>query len=61
MYLEKIKEMEIRKRQTFIGSSIIGIFMCIFVSPFVGIIPIVIGIITGVNWFKYRAKNGLRF
>lgn len=59
--IKRQQEIERRKRFVFVGLEIAGIFSTVFLSAFIGLPLIVYGIYKGLDWFKFRAKNGMKF
>jgi len=59
--MEKIKDIERKKRFAFLGFETAGILSTLFVSGWLGLPLIGVGVYFGLDWFKFRAQNGMRF
>lgn len=59
--LQQQKQVELKKRILFFGAGALGVVMTATGSPIIGISLLALGTYLGWGWFKYRAKNGMRF
>lgn len=55
------KEIEKAKRFKFIGFEGAGILSAIFISGWIALPLMAVGIYYGLDWFNFRAKNGMKF
>jgi hypothetical protein len=59
--MKKTKQVEKNKRYLFMGVSAAGVGALAASVPFIGIPLLAVGGYLGWDWFKFRAKNGMRF
>jgi H+/Cl- antiporter ClcA len=58
--MKRDKKVEKNKRFLFMGVSAAGV-AATFVAPILGVPLIAAGAYLGYDWFKFRAKRGMRF
>ncbi|OGQ11454.1 MAG: hypothetical protein A2138_07245 [Deltaproteobacteria bacterium RBG_16_71_12] len=58
--VKRTQQVEKNKRLLAIGVAGAGVATC-FLTPFIGVPVLVAGAYLGWDWFKFRAKNGMRF
>ena len=58
--MKRDQKVERNKRYLFLGTSAAGAAMCT-VAPVLGGAVILFGGYLGYDWFKFRAKRGMRF
>jgi len=56
-----IKSVERTKRYKFVGCGAAGLGLAVLVTPWLGLPLMGYGAYLGLDWFKFRAKNGMRF
>lgn len=57
----KVKEIEFKKRCLFLGATGAGIGVFLTFSPWLGLPLAALGGFWGLDWFRFRARNGMRF
>jgi len=55
------REVEKKKRWVFFGTEAAGALAALFMTPWLGVPIMAVGAYLGWDWFKYRAKYGMRF
>ncbi len=55
------KQVERKKRYLFLGVGVAGVVTTALLSPWLGLSLIGFSAYLGLNWFKFRAKCGMRF
>ncbi len=55
------QQIEKGKRLKFLGTEAAGVAAAVFVSGWIGVPVIAVGLYFGYDWFMFRAKNGMRF
>ena len=59
--MQRQKQVELKKRILFFGTESLGLFLALTVSGWLGIPLMGLGAYLGWDWFKFRARNGMRF
>lgn len=59
--VKRKEKVEKNKRVLFMGVSGIGVATMVAVNPIIGGLVLAAGGYLGWDWFKFRAKNGMRF
>ena len=59
--MKKQKTVERNKRFLFFGVEAAGVAATLFLTPWLGIPLMGVGAYLGWDWFKFRAKRGMRF
>ena len=59
--MQRQKQVELKMRFLFLGTGTAGLLLAWSVSPWLGVPVVAIGVYLGWDWFKFRAKNGMRF
>jgi hypothetical protein len=59
--MKRQQKVEKNKRYLALGVTGAGIAVTLAVTPFIGVPLLVGGAYLGYDWFKFRAKNGMRF
>ena len=59
--MKKTKQVEKNKRYLFMGVSAAGVGALAAAVPFVAVPLLAAGTYFGWDWFKFRAKHGMRF
>ena len=59
--MQRQKQVEKNKRLLFLGVTSAGVATSVVLTPVLGVPLAVYGAYLGWDWFKFRAKNGMRF
>jgi hypothetical protein len=59
--MKKTQQVEKNKRYLAMGVAGAGVAVTAVLTPFLGVPLIAAGAYFGWDWFKFRAKNGMRF
>lgn len=59
--VKRTQQVEKNKRYLAMGVTAAGVAVSAVVTPFLGIPVLAAGAWFGWDWFKFRAKNGMRF
>lgn len=59
--VKRTEQVEKNKRYLAIGVAGAGVATTVLLTPFLGVPVLVAGAFLGWDWFKFRAKNGMRF
>lgn len=59
--VKRTEQVEKNKRYLAIGVAGAGVATTVLLTPFLGVPVLVAGAYLGWDWFKFRAKNGMRF
>lgn len=59
--VKRTQQVEKNKRLLAIGVAGAGVATTVLLTPFIGVPVLVAGAYLGWDWFKFRAKNGMRF
>ena len=59
--MKRDQDQEKRKRYLFLGTTIAGVAAGVGLSWILGAPLLIAGGIIGVDWFRFRAKRGMRF
>ena len=59
--MKRTKKVEKNKRYLAMGVTGAGIAATVALTPWIGVPILVAGGYLGFDWFKFRAKNGMRF
>ncbi len=59
--VKRTQQVEKNKRMLAVGVTVAGVAVTTVLTPFLGLPVIVAGAWLGWDWFKFRAKNGMRF
>ena len=59
--VKRTQQVEKNKRMLAVGVTVAGVAVTTVLTPFLGLPVIVAGAWLGWAWFKFRAKNGMRF
>lgn len=59
--VKRTQQVEKNKRYLAIGVAGAGVATTVLLTPFIGVPVLVAGAYLGWDWFKFRAKNGMRF
>lgn len=59
--MKKTQQVEKNKRLLTIGVAGAGVAITLALTPVIGIPVLAAGAYFGWDWFKFRAKNGMRF
>ncbi|MEM7495558.1 MAG: hypothetical protein AAF471_05395 [Myxococcota bacterium] len=60
-HMEERKRVERNKRYLFIGVETAGVALTAAAAPVVGVPLIAAGAYLGWEWFRFRARHGMRF
>ena len=59
--MNRTKTVERNKRWLFLGVEGLGVAATFALTPWLGVPLMGLGVYFGMDWFKFRAKNGMRF
>jgi len=59
--MKRDKKIERNKRYLAMGTTGVGVALAIGVAPLLGVPVVGLGAYLGWDWFKFRAKRGMRF
>jgi hypothetical protein len=59
--MQRDKKVEKNKRYLFLGVTGAGAATAIALTPVLGVPLLAVGAYLGYDWFKFRAKRGMRF
>jgi hypothetical protein len=59
--MKRTQQVEKNKRYLALGVTGAGIAVAAALTPFLGVPVLAVGAYFGWDWFKFRAKNGMRF
>lgn len=59
--MKRTQQVEKNKRYLAVGVGAAGAAITVALTPFIGIPVLAAGAYFGWDWFKFRAKNGMRF
>ncbi|MCP4502839.1 MAG: hypothetical protein GY822_23110 [Deltaproteobacteria bacterium] len=59
--MKRDQKVEKNKRYLFMGVTGAGVAVSALVAPWFGIPMVALGAYLGYDWFKFRAKRGMRF
>ena len=59
--VKRTQQVEKNKRMLAMGVTAAGVAVTAVLTPFIGVPVLAAGAWLGWDWFKFRAKNGLRF
>jgi len=59
--MKRQKKVEKNKRYLALGVGAAGVATSVLLTPILGVPLLVAGGYFGYDWFKFRAKNGMRF
>ncbi len=59
--VKRTQQVEKNKRYLAIGIAGAGVATTVLLTPFIGVPVLVASAYLGWDWFKFRAKNGMRF
>jgi hypothetical protein len=59
--VKRTQQVEKNKRYLAMGVAGAGVATTVLLTPFIGVPVLVAGAYLGWDWFKFRAKNGMRF
>jgi len=59
--MKRDKKVERNKRFLFMGVTGAGAVASVALTPFIGVPLVAVGAYLGWDWFKFRAKRGMRF
>ena len=59
--MKQDKKVERNKRYLFMGVTGAGVAASVMLTPFIGVPLVAVGSYLGWDWFKFRAKRGMRF
>ncbi len=59
--VKRTQQVEKNKRLLAVGVTGAGVAAAVLLTPFIGVPVLAVGAYFGWDWFKFRAKNGMRF
>ncbi len=59
--MKRDQKVEKNKRYLFMGMTGAGVAVSALVAPLLGVPMVALGAYLGYDWFKFRAKRGMRF
>lgn len=59
--VERNKAIESKKRWSFVGVGLAGVATGVGLTWILGVPLLGVGIYLGIDWFRFRAKHGMRF
>ncbi len=59
--MKRTQQVEKNKRVLAMGVGVAGVAITVALTPFIGVPVLAAGAYFGWDWFKFRAKNGMRF
>ena len=59
--MKRDQKVEKNKRYLFMGVTGAGVAVAALATPFLGVPMVALGAYLGWDWFKFRAKRGMRF
>ena len=59
--MKRTQQVEKNKRVLAMGVGVAGVAITVALTPFIGLPVLAAGAYFGWDWFKFRAKNGMRF
>jgi hypothetical protein len=59
--MKRDQKVERNKRYLFLGVTGTGVVASLALTPFLGVPLVAAGAYLGYDWFKFRAKRGMRF
>jgi hypothetical protein len=59
--MKRTEQVEKNKRYLALGVAGAGVAATALLTPFLGVPVLAVGAYFGWDWFKFRAKNGMRF
>ncbi len=59
--VKRTQQVEKNKRYLAMGVAGAGVATTVLLTPFIGVPVLVASAYLGWDWFKFRAKNGMRF
>jgi hypothetical protein len=59
--MKRDQQVEKNKRYLFVGVAGLGTATSVLLTPVLGIPMLAVGAYLGWDWFKFRAKRGMRF